>query len=162
MGREETDSPKTPFWTTVSPHDGFAAPLARPQLGSASTPKNSTMPSSLQVILFSRSSPEPAYAGGACLVSPWVWPFVHCQVQCGSNDVIVADKGCVAPQACLTDSLPLDGSTELQLELPIWVCAQKSLVHERGDSKLTHERASWRSRSKNFPCATFGQFKRGG
>ena len=28
-GREETDSPKTPFWTTVSPHDAFAAPLAR-------------------------------------------------------------------------------------------------------------------------------------
>ena len=25
--REETDSPKTPFWTTVSPHDPFAAPL---------------------------------------------------------------------------------------------------------------------------------------
>ena len=24
------DSPKTPFWTTVSPHDPFAAPLARP------------------------------------------------------------------------------------------------------------------------------------
>ena len=31
--REETDSPKTPFWTTVSPHDAFAAPLACPQLG---------------------------------------------------------------------------------------------------------------------------------
>ena len=30
--REETDSPKTPFWTTVSPHDPFAAPLARPQI----------------------------------------------------------------------------------------------------------------------------------
>ena len=29
-GREETDSPKTPFWATVSPHDAFAAPLARP------------------------------------------------------------------------------------------------------------------------------------
>ena len=29
MGREETDSPKKPFWTTVSPHDAFAAPLAR-------------------------------------------------------------------------------------------------------------------------------------
>ena len=30
-GKEETDSPKTPFWTTVSPHDAaFAAPLARP------------------------------------------------------------------------------------------------------------------------------------
>ena len=29
-GREETDSPKTPFWITVSPHDPFAAPLARP------------------------------------------------------------------------------------------------------------------------------------
>ena len=28
-GREETDSPKTPFWTTVSPHDAFSAPLAR-------------------------------------------------------------------------------------------------------------------------------------
>ena len=28
-GREETESPKTPFWTTVSPHDTFAAPLAR-------------------------------------------------------------------------------------------------------------------------------------
>ena len=28
-GREETDSPKTPFWTTISPHDAFAAPLAR-------------------------------------------------------------------------------------------------------------------------------------
>ena len=27
--REETDSPKTPFWTTVSPHDAFSAPLAR-------------------------------------------------------------------------------------------------------------------------------------
>ena len=27
-GREETDSPKAPFWTTVSPHDAFAAPLA--------------------------------------------------------------------------------------------------------------------------------------
>ena len=27
-GREETDSPKPPFWTTVSPHDAFAAPLA--------------------------------------------------------------------------------------------------------------------------------------
>ena len=24
-GREETDSPKTPFWTTVSPHDAFSA-----------------------------------------------------------------------------------------------------------------------------------------
>ena len=30
-GREETDSPKTPFWTTVSLHDAFAAPLARSQ-----------------------------------------------------------------------------------------------------------------------------------
>ena len=29
--REETDFPKTPFWTTVSPHDPFAAPLARLQ-----------------------------------------------------------------------------------------------------------------------------------
>ena len=28
---QETDSPKTPFWTTVSPYDPFAAPLARPQ-----------------------------------------------------------------------------------------------------------------------------------
>ena len=28
-GREETDSPKTPFWTTVSPHDAFSALLAR-------------------------------------------------------------------------------------------------------------------------------------
>ena len=28
-GREETDSPKTLFWTTVSPHDAFSAPLAR-------------------------------------------------------------------------------------------------------------------------------------
>ena len=27
-GREETDSPKTPFWTTVSPHDAFSASLA--------------------------------------------------------------------------------------------------------------------------------------
>ena len=27
--KEETDSLKTPFWTTVSPHDAFAAPLAR-------------------------------------------------------------------------------------------------------------------------------------
>ena len=26
---KETDSPKTPFWTTVSPHDAFSAPLAR-------------------------------------------------------------------------------------------------------------------------------------
>ena len=26
------DSPKTPFWTTVSPHDPFAAPLARPDI----------------------------------------------------------------------------------------------------------------------------------
>ena len=25
---KETDSPKTPFWTTVSPHDAFSAPLA--------------------------------------------------------------------------------------------------------------------------------------
>ena len=25
---------KTPFWTTVSPHDAFAAPLARPHMGS--------------------------------------------------------------------------------------------------------------------------------
>ena len=33
-GREETDSPKTPFWTTVSPHDAFAAPLARPDFKS--------------------------------------------------------------------------------------------------------------------------------
>ena len=32
MGREETDSPKTPFWTTVSPHDAFSAPLARSDL----------------------------------------------------------------------------------------------------------------------------------
>ena len=31
-GREETDSPKTPFWTTVSPHDTFAAPLAHSDL----------------------------------------------------------------------------------------------------------------------------------
>ena len=31
-GAEETDSPKAPFWTTVSPHDPFAAPLARPQI----------------------------------------------------------------------------------------------------------------------------------
>ena len=29
-GTEETDSPKTPFWTTVSPHDALPAPLARP------------------------------------------------------------------------------------------------------------------------------------
>ena len=29
---EETDSPKTPFWTTVSPHDAFYAPLAHPRL----------------------------------------------------------------------------------------------------------------------------------
>ena len=28
--KEEADSPKTPFSTTVSPHDAFAAPLARP------------------------------------------------------------------------------------------------------------------------------------
>ena len=28
-GREETDSSKPPFWTTISPHDTFAAPLAR-------------------------------------------------------------------------------------------------------------------------------------
>ena len=28
-GKAETDAPKTPFWTTVSPHDAFAAPLAR-------------------------------------------------------------------------------------------------------------------------------------
>ena len=28
-GREETDSPKTPFWTTVFPHDASSAPLAR-------------------------------------------------------------------------------------------------------------------------------------
>ena len=27
----ETDSPKTPFWTTVSPHDAFSALLAHPQ-----------------------------------------------------------------------------------------------------------------------------------
>ena len=27
------DSPKTPFWTTVSPHDPFAAPLAHPESG---------------------------------------------------------------------------------------------------------------------------------
>ena len=26
-GREETDSPKTPIWTTVSLHDAFSAPL---------------------------------------------------------------------------------------------------------------------------------------
>ena len=26
MGREETDSPETPFWTTVSPHDDDALP----------------------------------------------------------------------------------------------------------------------------------------
>ena len=31
-GREETDSPKTPFWTTVSPHDAFSAPLAHSDL----------------------------------------------------------------------------------------------------------------------------------
>ena len=31
-GREETDSPKTPFWTTVSPHDAFAAPLAHSEI----------------------------------------------------------------------------------------------------------------------------------
>ena len=30
-GAEETDSPKIPFRTTVSLHDAFAAPLARPQ-----------------------------------------------------------------------------------------------------------------------------------
>ena len=36
-GREETDSPKTPFWTTVSPHDAFAAPLARPEFGNPET-----------------------------------------------------------------------------------------------------------------------------
>ena len=28
-GREEMDFPKTPFWTTVSPHDAFSAPLVR-------------------------------------------------------------------------------------------------------------------------------------
>ena len=28
-GRKETDSPKTSFWTTVSLHDAFSAPLAR-------------------------------------------------------------------------------------------------------------------------------------
>ena len=28
--REETDSPKTACWTTVSPHDAFSAPLAHP------------------------------------------------------------------------------------------------------------------------------------
>ena len=28
--REETDSPKTPFWTTISPHDPFSAPLVHP------------------------------------------------------------------------------------------------------------------------------------
>ena len=28
-GREETGSPKRPFWTTLSPHDAFSAPLAR-------------------------------------------------------------------------------------------------------------------------------------
>ena len=31
-GRGETDSPKTPFWATVSPHDAFAAPLACPHI----------------------------------------------------------------------------------------------------------------------------------
>ena len=30
--RRKTDSPKTPFWTTVSPHDAFSAPLARSEL----------------------------------------------------------------------------------------------------------------------------------
>ena len=28
-GREEPDSPKTHYWTTVSPHNAFSAPLAR-------------------------------------------------------------------------------------------------------------------------------------
>ena len=37
-GREETDSPKTPFWTTVSPHDPFAAPLANPEKNKAINP----------------------------------------------------------------------------------------------------------------------------
>ena len=29
---KKTDSPKTPFWRTVSPHDAFSAPLARSEL----------------------------------------------------------------------------------------------------------------------------------
>ena len=40
-GREETDSPKTPFWTTVSPHDPFAAPLARPDFSHKNEEKKS-------------------------------------------------------------------------------------------------------------------------
>ena len=31
-GREETDSPKTCFWTTISPHNAFTAPLAHSEL----------------------------------------------------------------------------------------------------------------------------------
>ena len=31
-GQKKKDSPQTPFWTTISPHDAFSAPLARSDL----------------------------------------------------------------------------------------------------------------------------------
>ena len=35
MGQRRNGLSKTPFWTTVSPHDAFSAPLARSELEEA-------------------------------------------------------------------------------------------------------------------------------
>ena len=49
-GREETDSPKTPFWTTVSPHDAFAAPLARSEISASRSNSTPTQQSQRETL----------------------------------------------------------------------------------------------------------------
>ena len=41
---KKTDFPRTPFWTTVSPHDAFSAPLAHSDIQRAPNPPEFAQP----------------------------------------------------------------------------------------------------------------------
>ena len=74
-GREETDSPKTPFWTTVSPHDAFTAPLAH----SDTIQRNSLLCWVFSAAFLGLSRDFLGFQGGWQILGvwggfPWFWP----------------------------------------------------------------------------------------
>ena len=72
-GREETDSPQTPFWTTVSPHDAFAAPLAHSERGTYTNPSYPQCP---EAIPFDKTAERGAVREVSLREISGLWPGV--------------------------------------------------------------------------------------
>ena len=108
------DSPKTPVWTTVSPHDAFAAPLARPHrnpnLRTEKLMAISIAPREVQQHSRSPTATVLVVLPGTTLVSQCSATVRHCScyTRCSATpfyDIDMANLRCYTPSPKRTEAV---------------------------------------------------------